>query len=246
MRNQNIFGAARQTLKGLIMKHYIFAAGLALSTMAGSVNAATLTGLFNVTAVNVVDTTRSASGATRQNFETALGNATNGSDTFTFEGALDFRAMTSSDSTTIRQFLESSAGGLIAGLDDTFGGLQNSTDSIDLGTAVTTFYSFVLATASNAMDFTIRHDDGIAVYDRDISTTNAIGGFRGPNGVRTSTVSGFDGAAPGDLEFLYVSTNGNPSILNVDVAPVPLPAGGLLILTGLGAMAALRRRKIQS
>lgn len=31
-----------------------------------------------------------------------------------------------------------------------------------------------------------------------------------------------------------------------DVAPVPLPAGGLLILTGLGAVAALKRRKAKA
>lgn len=35
----------------------------------------------------------------------------------------------------------------------------------------------------------------------------------------------------------------NVSLASTDVAPVPLPAGGLLLLAGLGGLAALRRRK---
>lgn len=46
------------------------------------------------------------------------------------------------------------------------------------------------------------------------------------------------------LEFMSTSLSGayGPALDNVRLAPIPLPAGGLLLVTGLGAMALRRRR----
>lgn len=67
-----------------------------------------------------------------------------------------------------------------------------------------------------------------------------IGGFLGPNTVRTTVVSGDDGGA---LDILCVATNHDPSILNVDVAPVPLSAALPLLTVGLGDLGLLRLRR---
>ncbi|WP_438955283.1 VPLPA-CTERM sorting domain-containing protein [Cognatiyoonia sp.] len=42
---------------------------------------------------------------------------------------------------------------------------------------------------------------------------------------------------------IYVATNRDPSILNVGLEPVPLPAGLPLLLAGLGGFALVRRRQ---
>jgi hypothetical protein len=55
-------------------------------------------------------------------------------------------------------------------------------------------------------------------------------------------------AFPPSPQWLTVSWTGEPAVgqsalLNVEVAPVPVPAAGLMLVAGLGGLAALKRRK---
>lgn len=201
--------------------------------IAGTVtaSAATLTGTFNVEAANVSGVNSSQSEATVTNFDNAFAGTYK--DTFTYTGALNFGTSDSSDATTIGDWL-ATGGGTITTLDSTFADLQLSSPNINNGTATTTFFSFVMNIPSAVTEFAVRHDDGMTIYD----DGTLLGGFQNPTSVRNTSVSGFDG---GEFRLIYVATNGDPSIL--EVSAVPLPAGGLLLLTALGGVAALRRRR---
>lgn len=220
----------------------IAAAVAAITLSAGTLSAATVTGNFGVTAVNVVGLDADDSKATASNFDAARAAANAGTagysiGSFNFDGALDFGTFDPTDATTISDWLASSVGGVVTGLDATFGGLQLSKPNIKKGTATTTFFRFIdnLNGFENG-DLTITHDDGVLAFDA--FGTDVYAGFEGPNGVRTTT-GFFDGSF---LDILYVATNGDPSVLKVDVSAVPLPAGLPLLMLGLGSIAALRRR----
>ena len=213
----------------------LFAASIVAAAMATSASAATLNGVFEVTAVNAVELDREASKATMDNYYSAL-TGQNPSDSFTYEGNLDFGTFDGTDGTTIEDWLLT-GGGTVTGLDAVFGDLQLSKPSIGDGTATTTF--FMITSILNAVgDFLIKHDDGVAVFD----DGTRIGGLEGPNTVKTTNVLGFDGGA---FSLLYVATNGDPSVLNVNgnLTPVPLPATLPLLLVGMGGIAMLRRKR---
>ena len=213
----------------------LFAASIVAAAMATSASAATLNGVFEVTAVNAVELDREASKATMDNYNSAL-TGQNPSDSFTYEGNLDFGTFDGTDGTTIEDWLLT-GGGTVTGLDAVFGDLQLSKPSIGDGTATTTFFMFT--SILNAVgDFLIKHDDGVAVFD----DGTRIGGLEGPNTVKTTTVLGFDGGA---FSLLYVATNGDPSVLNVNgnLTPVPLPATLPLLLVGMGGIAMMRRKR---
>jgi Tfp pilus assembly protein PilX len=222
-------------------KSIIAAAVLALAGMAGSAQAATLNGTFNVTAVNVKNVNSAQSNATMAAFQAALAMLGAVSDAFTYKGDLNFSTTNNvpqgNSTTTIRQWLDS-AGGMVSGLDATFGGLQQSKGNINNGTATTTFYLFERLGRVGEGEFKVTHDDGIEIYDDGTS----IGGFFAPTSVKTTTVKGFDG---GKFSILYVATNSDPSILNVDanVAPIPLPAALPLLAAGLGGLGLMRLRR---
>jgi hypothetical protein len=221
------------------MKQLLLAAALACAPVVAG--AATLSGSFTVSAVNVKDMSSIDSQATIGNYNTALGGGFGAytSDVFTYTGDLDFRVggPQTASPYTISDWLNTGTG-IVDGLDAVLAGLQLSFPDINSGNATTTFFLFTLNAILSPGDFTVTHDDGIAIYDDGI----LLGGTLGPIGETTTNVNGFDG---GVFSILYVATNGNPSILEVDTtaAPVPLPAGGLLLLSGLGAMAFARRRR---
>jgi hypothetical protein len=217
------------------MMKILAAAAIAAVTLAGTASAATLSGIFNVQVVNVQGVFGNQSEATTGDFAAALsGSTSNTFDVFTYSGALDFRqADNQNDSTTISQWLGTGSGS-VTDLDTTVGGLQMSSPDIDAGTATTTFFLFTLANLG-AGDFLITHDDGMAVFDNGLR----IGGFEGPNSERTTEVLGFSG---GQFDLLYVATNGDPSILEVEMTPVPVPAALPMLLMGMGGLAFMRRR----
>lgn len=220
----------------------VLVAAIATAALATSASAATLSGDFEVTAINVTNLDSVESQATMTNFDLALlgdlGGEDNGSSvsSFTYSGDLNFETSDPSDATSISDWL-ATGGGTLGGFDSSFGDLQLSKPNIGDGTATTTFFLFT--TVLNMVgDFIINHDDGVAVYD----DGDRIGGKNGPTVEVTTNVLGFDG---GEFGLLYVATNGDPSVLNVDgnLAPIPLPATLPLLLVGMGGLALARRKR---
>lgn len=221
------------------MVKYISAACAALLLSAGASIAVPLNGTFDVDVVNVSGVNSMQSEATIGNFNNAVAGSLGtqlGLDLeFTYTGDINF-ATNSGDATTINSWLATGSNpGTVSNLDPGVGGLTQSTGNINNGTATTTFYLFSIM-LDGAFDFTVNHDDGIAFYD----DGNLIGASVGPTSEITTNIGGFNG---GLLEILYVATNSDPSVLNVDVAPVPLPAGGLLLIGGLGGLGFMARRR---
>lgn len=222
---------------------------IAMGFIGAAASAATLSGNFNVTAINVTNLDRQESKATAANFAAALAGGFGGADsvttmdTFSYSGDFDFRVEGPQRLLpyTVGAWLQTGTGTSTI-LDDASGqalaAKQLSFPDVDQATAITTFFLFTSVDTFKAADFSVTHDDGVALVDDGV----IIADFKGPNSVRTSQLDGFDG---GTLGFLYVATNGNPSILEIDMSPtpVPLPAGGLLMITGFAAFAAARRRK---
>ncbi len=216
----------------------IAAATVALLAVAGTAHAATLGGTFAVTAVNVTGVNRAQSEATELAFNNALNGLSGtiaGSDTFMYSGKLSFETLGGND-TTIGEWLGTGVGGSVSGLD--IGGLQLSKSNIDNNSATTTFFLFERLADLGAGSFTVTHDDGIAVFDDGAF----LGGLKGPTVKKVTPVGGFTG---GKFSILYVATNNNPSILNVDanVAPVPLPAALPLLAAGLAGLGFMRLRR---
>lgn len=228
----------------------------AAATLAGSVaGAATLSGTFLVGAVNVTNLNSTESRATLSNYLSALELALSGTgafadgdsvavlDTFDYTGDIDFRVGGPQKETpySVEDWVKTGTG-IYSGLDDPLASTQLSFPNIGNGSATTTFFLFALLSSDLDMarvtGFDVTHDDGVRFFENGTS----IGGVNGPTSVRNTEIPSFGG---GTLEILYVATNGNPSILEVDarVSPIPLPAGAWLLLGGLGALGALRRRK---
>jgi hypothetical protein len=220
------------------MYRLLTAAALAVATLSGGASASTLTGFFDVTVVRDTGLTKAQSRATITNFTAAQGRAgAAASDDFTYDGAISFGTSDPTDSTTIADWLATGSG-TVGGLDASVGALQQSTPNINTGTATTSFYLFTLRDNVGSGSFDVTHDDGIAMYEDGVQ----FGAFSNPTSKRDSTFTGFNG---GDLSFLYVATNGDPSILtmNGNLTPVPVPASLPLLAAGLGALGFMRRRK---
>jgi len=202
--------------------------------LTGTAAAAPLSGLFDVQAVNVIGSNYTGSQASITNFTALFGADGNASASFAYLGALDFQTNTPDNSTTVASWFQSGGGEMSA--DTEFSARQLSSPDITTGTATTTFFLFTLLQTLEASEFSVRHDDGMTVYENG----SLIGGFLGPNDVRTTNIDGYAG---GVLQFLYVATNGDPSVFKVDVTAVPVPAALPLLATGLGLVGYVARRR---
>ena len=237
------------------MFRHILAGAVASVALVGAVQASTLSGVFDVTVVKLTNVNSSESEARFENAQDAFDKATGepgadfgGDDTtaivgrFTFDGALDFGTSDGSDATTIQQWLDTSVGSSTTWIGDDLGGTQLSKDGIGNGTATTSFFYFELVGGLGAGDFTVMHDDGFAIFNGPESGENRVGGTNGPTVKVTTEVLGFEG---GVFDLLYVATNGDPSVLNVNYDPsvIPVPASLPLLLAGMGGFAFMRRRQ---
>jgi hypothetical protein len=88
---------------------------------------------------------------------------------------------------------------------------------------------------------------GVLSLDSFVGSTNGTDTTTSLDGMAwkfSFDASGSDAITSLDFVFTGTKTTGiGVAFDNLTVAPVPLPAGGLLMLTALGAVAALRRRK---
>ncbi|MCU0906023.1 MAG: VPLPA-CTERM sorting domain-containing protein [Rhodobacteraceae bacterium] len=210
-------------------------AALIATLVTGAAQAATLTGTFGITVYNYNSDGNAANAHASSAVLANIATRTNViSDSFTYTGALNFAVTAAQDApTTIGQWL-ATAGGTVSGLDSTVANRQLSLS----GYRATSFF-VITAAFANGFNATIRHDDGISVFDDGAQ----IATFAQPTTARTTIANGFDGGA---WSLFYVAANGNPSILQVEAdqqpTPVPVPAALPLLAAGLGALAFFRRR----
>ena len=192
--------------------------------------ASTLNGTFTIDIRNFAATgVASGSDATEANFNAQASDAV-----ITYTGNINFGiGPGNSNTTTIANFL-ASGGGVITNADAGELALLAST-LLSQGTYVTTTFFKITGTFASAVTGLITHDDGITLV-----ANGQTGGVSAPPTTQVNTAFT---ATNGAFKLFYAAANGNPSILKVDVAAVPIPAGGLLLIGALGALAAFRRRK---
>lgn len=222
-----------------MLKKVLGASIVAIAMSSTPLLAATLSGVFEINVRNFADTTGDSSIVTQTNSAATEANVSAQAidATVTWTGDIDFRLGSgSSSSTYISDFFASGTGSLsnVSGSEQTF--LDNTL--LSLGTyKVTTFFEIMGVFTGDVLSGMITHDDGVT-----LTGVNVTGGVDAPPTTEENTAFTADAGA---FSLFYAAANGNPSILEVDVemAVVPLPAGVVLLLTGLGGLAIARRRK---
>jgi hypothetical protein len=207
------------------LKSFGLAIALTVGTMAGSADAATLNGTFNI------DVYHYNAGGVQSNADaSAAVVAAHGADlltTITYTGNLDFGAF-SGGGNTILEFLTYS-GGIVS---DTTG----LSTLISSGGFQTTTLLDITGFLATALIGDIDHDDGVTLFDKN-------GNIVLNSATPTPPISSAFSIIAGAFRLIYSAANGNPEVLKVDVSPVPVPAALPLFGTALGAMALLRYRR---
>lgn len=226
------------------IKSFVAVAATVMS-FAVSAAAAPLSGLFEIDIYNYNSGGKSGNAAaTEGNVNARAGDFVG---TILYDGALDFRIDTrrgaEGGTPLITQFLDTGTGSYSVDTGDISGlFLSSGGGSGDPKFGTTTLFDIVAVSLD--MPFRksffgdINHDDGMTL----LQNGSVIAGYSKPTSERTTSYN-FGG---GDFRLIYASANGDPSLLevNTNVAPVPLPAPALMLLTACGALGwAARRRK---
>lgn len=197
--------------------------------------AATLSGTFTIDIRNFSDTASSGAGA---NVVTQANSAANAANFFAqasdvvikYTGLINFSVLAAQNApTTIAQFLNSAGGSYSV----TGGDAAALNSQLSLGNFSTTTFFQIMGEFGSGDRGTITHDDGITL----MQGSTVVASSAPPTSKKFTK---FDPEA-GAFTLYYAAANGNPSILNV--ATVPVPAAGFLLIGALGGLVALRRRK---
>ncbi len=201
---------------------------LATALVQGTAQASLYTGTFNVSVYN-------GSGGDAENAPASQANSANpllgglALYTGTYTGAINFNT---NGTDNILAFF-TSGGGFLSG-DTSALNIPMSASGFSLATVVDITWTY-----GGALSGTINHDDGVTLYDNNVAVTPA-------DAAKPTTLdaTAFSAGGGGDYRLIYVATNGDPSILNVEVVP---EASAVIVWTLLGLTAsgvAAYRRKI--
>lgn len=219
------------------------ASAAAIIVALGSASASTLTGEFGLHIYNFHAGDAGAASATLDNVNaqfSAGSTVYNGSYIGDLSFSLDTRGGPQGGAPTIGEFLDSGGGvtGVGLGLHDWMDRtLSTGNGSGDTAFGTTTIFDFT-GFSAGPLNFTINHDDGITFLDGNGLALTTPGSANPTSEIQTSFYFG-----GGDFRLIYAAANGDPSILHVDVAAVPLPASFLLLLGALGGFGVVSRRR---
>ena len=120
---------------------------------------------------------------------------------------------------------------VMANVDKLFSSAYNSiTDSVSAAGFQVALWEIIEDTDPNNAPFDL-NSGNFKMTSGEAAVKNAADGFLG----------GLAGAPTGQYKYTFLESKDGQDL--VTVAPVPVPAAGLLLLTGLGGFAALRRRR---
>jgi hypothetical protein len=157
-----------------------------------------------------------------------------GSDvTFSFDGTIDSTGFLSSGRASTGNLFFSNAA--TAGIGSTAGSFERFDIAVSgpaFGTGSTTS---ILGFSSGDSFLVDGQTDSIVLTDGYVSGSQLSGGA-----ILAGTSLGDLGAEVGTYQFSF---GNNMATLSVSVAPIPLPAGALLLLGALGGLTLLRRRR---